>query len=135
MSRATLTTAALTALGLAAPALAQSASNPSAAPSLGPLLMLFVLVLALIPLALWLLKRIQPSQVAATAAGLRVVAQLPLGPRERVVVLEAGERWLLLGVTGTSIQRIGTLPKSDDEADLPAQANAFAAILQRIKPQ
>ncbi len=114
-------------------AFAQGASAPGAStsPSLAPLLALFVLVLALIPASVWLLKRLNPAQ-ATSHTGLRIVSQLPLGPRERVVVLEAGERWLLLGVTATSIQRIGTLPKGEVD-DLPAQASAFAAILKRVK--
>ncbi len=114
---------------------AQTGSAGSAAstgPSLAPLIALFLLVLALIPAAVWLLKRMNPAQATAST-GLRVVAQLSLGPRERVVVLEAGERWLLLGVTASSIQRIGTLPKGEED-DLPAQASAFAAILKRMKP-
>jgi flagellar protein FliO/FliZ len=61
---------------------------------------------------------------------MRVVAQLALGPRERLVVVEAGERWLLLGVTAASINRVGTLPKGE----LPATptASAFSALLARV---
>lgn len=107
-----------------------AATGPAgpAGPSLGPMLIALLLVLALIPVALWLLKRIGPMQ-NAPVAGLRVVAQLPLGPRERVVVLEAGDRWLLLGVTAAQIQRIGTLPKGE----LPVDAPSFKALLQRAK--
>jgi flagellar protein FliO/FliZ len=88
-----------------------------------------LLVLALIPLAMWLLKRFGPAQ-ATQAAGLRVVAQLPLGARERIVVVEAGERWLLLGVTGASINRVGTLPKGEAPPSATGTAS-FAALLAR----
>jgi flagellar protein FliO/FliZ len=44
----------------------------------GPLLA-FVAVLALIPLALWGLKR-TPMGQAASGSGLRLVGQLPLAP-------------------------------------------------------
>jgi flagellar biogenesis protein FliO len=47
------------------------------------------------------------------------------------VVVEAGERWLLLGVTGASINRVGTLPKGE----LPAAPNAagFAQLLNAAR--
>lgn len=117
------------ALALAsAPACAQA---PAEGPSLVPMVVALAFVLALIPLAMWLLKRLGGAQ-AAGAAGLRVVAQLPLGPRERIVVVEAGERWLLLGVTAASINRVGTLPKGDASA-LAGSTSSFASLLARAQ--
>jgi flagellar protein FliO/FliZ len=117
-------------LAAPAPGWAQAAA-PAAVegPSLLPMLLALVFVLALIPLAMWGLKRLNPSQ-GQGAAGLRVVAQLSLGPRERVVVLEAGDRWLLLGVTGASINRLGTLPKG--EAPVTTHP-AFARLLDAAR--
>jgi flagellar protein FliO/FliZ len=118
--------------------IAQSSTPPAAAtdsaaigPSLGPLLLAMLLVVALIPVAIWMLKRLGPAQ-HAQVAGLKIVAQLPLGPRERVVVLEAGERWLLLGVTPTTITRIGTLPKGE-QPPTPAAIASFASLLSAAR--
>jgi flagellar protein FliO/FliZ len=100
-------------------------------PSLLPLVLTFVFVLALIPIAVWMLKRIGAGNISA-AAGLRVVAQLPLGQRERLVVVEAGDRWLILGVTPSSINRLGTLPKGE----LPPTTGAggsFAGLLMQAR--
>jgi len=59
------------------------------------------------------------------------VAQLSLGARERVVVLEAGERWILLGVTAHGISRLGSVPKG---TVAPPQATpSFSSLLQRLK--
>ncbi len=92
-------------------------------------------VLALIPLAVWVMKKLGAAQPAlAQAAGLKIVTQLPLGARERVVVLEAGDRWLLLGVTTGAINRIGTLPKpAGDASTAPPSATAFRQLLQQIR--
>lgn len=66
------------------------------------------LVLGLAWGALWLLKRWQDRALAGQAAGsgertLRFVRALPLGPRERVVLVDTGNETLLLGVTAASI--------------------------------
>ncbi len=100
-------------------------------PSLLPLLLVLALVLALIPASLWLLKRLGAGSPAA-AAGMKVVAQLALGPRERLVVIEAGERWLVLGVTASSINRVATLPRGTLPA-AAAQAGGFAQLLSAAR--
>ncbi len=121
-------------LALLVPLLAHAqAQGPAPAPqgpSLVPLVLALVFVLALIPAAIWLLKRMGAGTQGG-AAGLRVVAQLPLGTRERIVVVEAGERWLLLGVTASSINRVGTLPKGALPS-APTQAN-FASLLNAAR--
>jgi flagellar protein FliO/FliZ len=111
-------------------AAAQGPNTATDGPSLVPMLLVLLLVLALIPVSLWLLKRIGAG-MPAQSAGLQVVAQLALGPRERIVVVAAGERWLLLGVTAASIHRIGTLPKG--EAPPTATSSAFAALLAKVQ--
>lgn len=66
------------------------------------------LVLALAWGALWLLKKWQDRALAGQGTssgerGLRFVRALPLGPRERVVLIESGGEILMLGVTAASI--------------------------------
>jgi len=100
-------------------------------PSLLPLVLTLVFVLALIPVAVWMLKRLGAGS-SSSAAGMRIVAQLPIGPRERLVVVEAGDRWLILGVTPSAISRVGTLPKG--EVPAPAAAGgSFAALLMHAR--
>ena len=99
-------------------------------PSLVPLILTLVFVLALIPVAVWMLKRMGAGNVASVA-GMKVVGQLSLGQRERLVVVEAGERWLILGVTGSAINRIGTLPKG--EAPSSSSPASFATLLMQMR--
>ena len=103
---------------------------------LGPLLA-FVLILALIPAALWLLKR-SPLGGASGHSGLRLVGALALSPSQRLVTVEVGSgedrRWLVLGVSAAGIQALHSLPP---QADLPVAAPVapglagFAQLLQR----
>ncbi|POT54778.1 flagellar biosynthetic protein FliO [Citrobacter amalonaticus] len=46
---------------------------------------------------------------------LTVKSSQSLGQRERVVIVEVDDKWLLLGVTPSSINCLATLEKRDDE--------------------
>ena len=99
----------------------------------GPLLA-FMVVLALIPLALWALKR-TPLGQAAGGAGLRLVGQLALAPNQRLVTVEVGSgderRWLVLGVSAAGIR---TLHEMAPQAETPAPAApVFAQLLARAR--
>ncbi|MEK8034643.1 flagellar biosynthetic protein FliO [Ideonella sp. DXS29W] len=79
--------------------------------SLTPLLA-FIAVVALIPVALWLLRR--SGYAGAGQDGLmRTVSSLSLSPSQRVVVVEVGQgataRWLVLGVTPENITHLTQL--------------------------
>ena len=90
----------------------------------------FLGIVALIPVALWLLKR-TPMGGAAAAGVLRVVAQLPTSPNQRLLVVEVGQgedrRWLVLGATA---QSINTLHVMAPQAEPPAPAS-FAKLLSK----
>lgn len=89
-------------------------------------------VIALLFASLWLLKRI--SAPRGEAAGLiRVIAGTAVGPRERVVILEVGSTWMVLGVAPgqvsalAEIPRINLAPRSNS-----APTGSAAGWLQRI---
>ncbi|MEM6909165.1 MAG: flagellar biosynthetic protein FliO [Pseudomonadota bacterium] len=65
-------------------------------------------VLGLAWATIWLLRKLQDSRLrtgddAVEGRSLRFVRALPLGPRERLVLIESGGEQLLLGVTGGMI--------------------------------
>jgi flagellar protein FliO/FliZ len=117
----------------------------AAGPSILPMLLMLLLVLAMIPVALWLLRRLGLGKPAGVT-GMRVVTQLSLGQRERVVIVEAGDRWWLLGVSAAGVTRLGTMPRGALPAEAlsaaagpPDGSRGFAALLQsaiqRVKPR
>lgn len=87
------------------------------------------LVVAAIVATGWVLKRIGPTQSAGGL--LRVVGGVMVGPRERLVVVEVGEQWLVLGVAAGSVNLLHTLPRPEAGA---AQADGpfDAARLKRL---
>jgi flagellar protein FliO/FliZ len=116
-----------------APAAHAQTAPASGGPSLTPLLMGLLLVLALIGAAAWLLRRAGLAQ-PASASGLRVVTQIALGPRERLVIIEVADRRWLLGVSAAGIARLGTLPPGS-EGSVPPPAGgerSFADIIRRL---
>ena len=103
--------------------------------SLAPALW-FLAVLALIPLALWLLKR-SPVHGLNAQAGVRVVGSTYLGPSQRLVTVALGEgeqrRCLLLGVSGQQIQLLQELRPGEAPEAPPPGAPAFATLLVRAR--
>lgn len=70
-------------------------------------LLMTVAVIALIPLALWLYKRLQAGHGGGATRQMEIVAQLALGPRERVVLLRVQDRMLVLGATAQQVTLLG----------------------------
>jgi flagellar protein FliO/FliZ len=66
-------------------------------------------VLAIIIGSAWLLKKFQG--VTQHSSDLKVITSLSLGTKERLVVVQVGEKQLLLGLTGQQISLLDTLDK------------------------
>lgn len=98
----------------------------------------FVAILALIPLALWLLKR-TPAGGAGAQGVMRTVAVLPLSPSQRLLTVEVGQgearRWLVLGQTAQQITTLHEMAPQDVAAAPGAAPPAmpFAQLLARLQ--
>ena len=99
-------------------------------------LLWFVAILALIPLALWLLKR-TPAGGATAHGQMRTVAVLPLAPNQRLVTIEVGRgearRWLVLGVTAHHIATLHSMAPQDEGVAAPPQESPFSQLIDRLK--
>lgn len=120
---------------LASPCWAMAQQEPAATnPDLGASLMQlgvgFALVLALLFGCLWLLKRITSPQ-GRSAGLMKVVSSLAIGPRERVVLVEVGEQWLLVGVAPGHISKLGDMPRQALSTAPAAPAPEFSVWLKR----
>lgn len=121
--------AAFAAILSPAEAMAQAAA-PSAA-GLGQTLLALAVVVGSVFALAWLARRSGlPGRGAQNL--MRSVAALSVGVRERVVVVEIGDSWLVLGVTAQNVTLLqnrakGTLPKN---AAAPL-AGGFAHLLKQ----
>jgi flagellar protein FliO/FliZ len=97
---------------------AMAAPSPMAGASAGSLLQTIAalcLVLALMAGLAWFLKRYGPK-AAAGAAPLRIVGALNLGGRERIMVVEVGDQWIVVGASPGRVNALATLPKQEGVA-------------------
>ncbi|PLR37265.1 flagellar biosynthetic protein FliO [Chimaeribacter californicus] len=85
-------------------------------------------ILLLILLAGWVVKRLGFAPQRRNSALLKVTASCQVGQRERVVIVEVDNTWLVLGVTPTQITPLHTL--SAPPAEPPAAATATPAAAQ-----
>lgn len=70
-----------------------------------------MLVLVVIVLLAWLLKRMKLPGIQGGDAAIRILRQLPVGQRERIVLLQVGDEQMLVGVTQQNISLLGKLDK------------------------
>lgn len=126
----------LVGLLLCAPLLGHAAETSTPAVSAaGSLLQVFiglVAVLLLIAATAWAAKRMGVTQ-AGSAGLLQVISTASVGARERVVIVEVGESWLVVGVAPGSVNALMTLPKGErPTAPSASLNNPFAARLQQM---
>ena len=70
------------------------------------------LVLALLIGVAWALKRFGPQHISG-GAHMRIVGGMSLGGRERVLVLEVGDQWIVIGAAPGRVNALATMPKQD----------------------
>jgi flagellar protein FliO/FliZ len=122
-------------MSMPARAAAQTAALPETPGVSGSAMLQMLLGLALVIGVLFLgayfLRRFGSGRMFGNSDALRVVGGLMLGPRERIVLLEVGETWLVVGVVPGQIKTLHTLPRSDLPAGRDAE-NRFGVWLKQV---
>lgn len=105
--------------------------------ALGKVAFALLVIVAVIFMLVWLLRRFGMGR-AAPGQRLRVIAGRALGNREKIMIVEVEDTWLVLGVTpgnvsklhelpARPVERAGTPPAPDTEGGF---ARRFAAALK-----
>ena len=89
-----------------------------------------ILILIVIALFAWMARRF-PQLGGRGRPGMRILAVLPLGTREKAVLVQVGNEQLLLGVTPTSINMLHR-PGEPVDIDVAKQTPVFAGLLARF---
>ncbi len=112
------------------------ATSPTTASPTSPAGMLqvmvgLILVLGVLVVIAWGVKKIGVGKQASGGA-IRIVGGIQVGNRERIMVIEVANEWIVVGVTASSITALSTMPKQDGAALTPALplAKNFSSWLQ-----
>ena len=115
-------------VSLLLPALAAAADAvPDAGSSLLQLVFGFLLILALLFATLWVLKKVSVTR-GASGGLIRVISAAAVGPRERVVVVDVGDKRLVLGVAPGQVSLLNEQVLPPSAATLAADLNGGVAI-------
>jgi flagellar protein FliO/FliZ len=121
-----------------AEAFAQAPQAPAAADLGGSMWQMFfglALVLALMVGSLWILKKLV-TQRGENAGLLRVVAGTAVGARERVVIVEVGSTWLVLGVAPGRVSALAEVPRQSGTVPpasaAPPPGEGFSDWLRKV---
>lgn len=91
------------------------------------------LIVGLLAGTAWLARKVTGGK-GFGQGGMRVIGGVALGPRERIVLVEAGDTWLVIGIVPGQIRTLHTMPKGEAMPDgLSASVDKpFAQWLKQI---
>ena len=128
--------AALPAMPAGAP---MTMAPTSSAGSLLQTILALVFVLALLIGLAWFMKRYGPKGMGGNIK-MRVVSSLNLGGRERIVLVEVADQWIVVGASPGRINALATMPRQEGELPQlattqngPAAANFSEWLKQTIE--
>ena len=87
------------------------------------------LVIAVLFLAAYFLRRLNGGRGFGSNGPMRVVGGLIIGSRERIVLVEVGDTWLVVGLVPGQIRTLHTLPKGE----LPSTGDGEKPFSQWLK--
>lgn len=93
------------------------------APSSGSLFQVLfglIVVLAVMATIAWLMKRFGMARQAGNSV-VKIVGGVSVGNRERVLVVEVGEQWIVVGVASGRVSALANMPRQPG-VDLPANS-------------
>jgi flagellar protein FliO/FliZ len=117
--RARIAALAAPPLALFAPlALSQSAAPLPETPGVSAgafmqMLLALALIVGILVLGAYLLRRLNGGRTFGNTGPLRIVGGLMISPRERIVLLEVGETWVVVGIVPGQIKTLHTMPKGE----------------------
>jgi len=118
-----------------APATATVTSAPSSAGSLLQVIFGLIVVLGLLAGALWVLKRVGGGRLAGGSV-VKIVGGVSVGNRERVMVVEVADQWIVIGVAPGQVSKLADMPRQEQQqgaAALPGAPNFSAWLKQTIE--
>lgn len=89
------------------------------------------LIIALLFFAAYFLRKLNGGRGFGNSGPLRIVGGLMISARERIVLVEVGDSWLVVGIVPGQIKTLHTLAKGELPA-APVGEKAFGQWLKQI---
>ena len=93
------------------------------------------LIVGLLAGTAWLARKVSGGK-GFGQGGMKVVGGVALGPRERIVLVEVGETWLVIGLVPGQIRTLYKMPKGELPVDgalaQGMNGSSFADLLKRV---
>ncbi len=102
--------------------------------TLGKLTVALMVIVVIILLGAVILRRFRLGH-SHPGAAVRVVGSAPVGPKERVVVVEVASAWLVLGVGGGQVTRLHQLPAPPAPASASPQPERASQPMPAAGPE
>ncbi|MFL6716480.1 MAG: flagellar biosynthetic protein FliO [Burkholderiaceae bacterium] len=112
---------------IATSAHAAEQTGPASAGSLFQVLLGLVVVLGLMAGAAWLVRRLGVSKMVA-ASTVKVIGGVSVGSRERILVVEVADQWIVVGVAPGRVNTLSTMAKQE----VPAQPDSTGPLAQNF---
>ena len=118
------------------PALASDAAAPSlSGGNYLQAMLALMLIVGLLAGTAWLARKVTGGK-GFGQGGMKVVGGVALGPRERIVLVEVGDTWLVIGLVPGQIRTLYKMPKGELSAEVALtqglQGGHFADLLKRV---
>lgn len=94
-----------------------------------------VFIVALILGVGWFMKRFNHGGMFTNAAAMKIVATLPLGARERLIVVDVSGQQILLGITATQINSLHVFSEPVITVTAPPAQSEFSQKLMSVLQQ
>ena len=120
----------LTLLAICAPAIANDQAGASSTGGLFQVLMVLFVVLGLMVAAAWMLRKFN-STGTSSGGTIKIIGGIAVGSRERIMVIEVADQWIVVGITASSINTLSTMPKQ--ETSLQEEQAASGNFSSRLK--
>lgn len=105
---------------------------PATAGNLLQVVLGLIVVLGLMAAAAWLLKRFGAARMAS-GAPVRIIGGVAVGSRERIMVVEVADQWIVVGVAPGRISTLSTMPRQESATapEATPAAKTFSAWLRQ----
>ncbi len=108
------------------PGLVQAADAVLPAPDVGDVAVSLGGIIVLILVLAWGLRRMRMPGASGTANGIKIVSAMPVGARERIVLLQVGKQQLLVGMGPGHMETLHVLEQPLAEQPTAKELSNFA---------